>query len=156
MVVGAALLVGGMLLVPAGAGATGKIEVGARSGLVPHGQSHSKESHSKHGVIGVGSTWTLYEAELSGFTEVCEVLTFVSKSTFTGDLGDTGTWSKNVTLTFDTSGAGPFGGYDPGLVYKMKYFSFATAFNGAGTQGSIVADAGDLNSGFDPFEFGTC
>jgi hypothetical protein len=151
MVGGATLIVGGFLLVPAHAGASPRTEAVALTAMAPHTQSHGK-----HGIIGVGSTWTLYDGDLAGLSGLCEVFTFETKTTFSGDLGDTGRWSKQVTLTFDTTGSGPFGIYDPGLVYKMKYFSAFTAFNGAGTQGSEVAGGADLAAGFDPFGLGSC
>ena len=79
---------------------------GLVSGSVRPGNA-SPDGQAQKGAVTVGSQWTMYDIQFTGSGYgfgPCEVLTFQSHGTFTGDKGDVGRWSKNIKLTF-TNGA---------------------------------------------------
>jgi hypothetical protein len=113
------------------------------------------------GLVTVGSEWTLYDLVFQGTSSTmrlgpCEVLSFQSHGTFTGDQGDVGRWSGNIKLTFTT---GPF--FDVGT-YAGKYNSTLGpgigGFQGDDETGAAWAGIGPLRlfSGDDPLAAGDC
>jgi hypothetical protein len=85
------------------------------------GQALAHPSHvydgKKSGGPTVGSTWTYYDTSGSG---VCEVLTFVSHNSFTGDKGDAGTWKGALSLKFVN------GVFFNAASFKGKYNSYVS------------------------------
>jgi hypothetical protein len=114
-----------------------------------------------NGEITVGSQWTYYDWSLIGLTGFCEVLSFGGSHIFTGDLGDVGHWSGNISLKF----TGSSGIFTAGDAYKAKYYSnlFGVTSNPAGFDGVLTYTSakypfavGLLISGNDPEALGTC
>jgi hypothetical protein len=111
------------------------------------------------GAVTVGSQWTLYTIQFDGSNNYgfgpCEVLTFQSHGTFTGDQGDVGRWSKNIKLTFTN---GSF--FWPGT-FSAKYVSNlgedGPGFQGDDETGAAWAGIGPLRLYQNPISGGpTC
>jgi hypothetical protein len=116
------------VVVMLGAGAAA-FAVSASKSVAPASASPRMQTGS--GAVKAGSQWTLYNIQFDGSYYgfgPCEVLSFQSHGTFTGDKGDVGRWSKNLKLTF-TNGAF----FWPGT-FSAKYSS-DLASDGPGFQG---------------------
>jgi hypothetical protein len=110
-----------------------------------------------HGVVTAGSQWTLYDMAFEGETSSfgygpCEVLTFESHGTFTGDKGDVGRWKGSIKLTFTNNEFYPDG------TYSAKYLTTYTDFQGDDETGAAWAGVGPLRlyAGNDPKGIGDC
>lgn len=106
------------------AGASGLVSGSVRPGSASMGPQTK-------GAVTAGSQWTLYDIQFtgSGFGfGPCEVLSFQTHGTFTGDKGDVGRWSKNIKLTFTNNAF-----FWPGT-FSAKFVSDLGG-DGAGFQG---------------------
>ena len=126
---------------PGGSAASGQVQ----SGAVPNG------------LVKPSSQWTLYDLAFAGTPSYmdygpCEVLTFQSHGTFSGDKGDVGRWKSNIKLTFTNNTFFPNG------TYTGKYQTILSAFQGDDETGNAWAGVGPLRlvSGDDPEGLGTC
>ena len=126
---------------PGGSAVGGQV----RNGVVPDG------------LVKPSSQWTLYDLTFQGTPSYmgfgpCEVLTFQSHGTFTGDKGDVGRWKSNIKLTFTNNTFFPNG------TYTGKYMTNIGSFQGDDETGNAWAGVGPLRlyAGNDPFSIGTC
>jgi hypothetical protein len=122
--------------------------------------------HASPDAITAGTTYTYYEMDLGPSDLSCEVLTFDSGGTFTGDQGDVGTWtsgSSKATVKF-TNGklfySGTFAGtYEKATNHYFNVNQYGGSFK---VDDKAAADNKEwygpdaLVEGSDPWKVGGC
>ena len=155
----ASLAIGGAALAAPG---SGSVRAHSLPALSPAQiKSAMAQGHIKNArIITAGSGWTYYDhdpfaAAVSNL--FCELITFNSGGTFTGDKGDLGTFSGNVRFTTVT-GTGPLARlniFGP-LLFKGKFVPIDSGFFGELTSGGIPMETAVLLPGDDPLGEGPC
>jgi hypothetical protein len=147
------------VLTTAGFGAAAMAGAATR-GAAPQGGPVGAQSGNgavPNGLVKPESQWTLYDLAFQGSADSflygpCEVLTFQSHGTFSGDKGDVGRWKGNIKLTFTNNTFFPDG------TYTGKYLSSFSEFQGDDETGNAWAGVGPLRmyAGNDPKGVGDC
>jgi len=142
--------------------------------------SHRAPRVASHGVIAGGETWTIYDTDLYDYINTCdsnsvglgkctssnegaafcEKLTFgAHATTFTGNMGDSGTTKKNVMLTFAANAGGLWTSQESPVMemqFNGKYDPNLAEFLGSITYDGYVVGAAILAEGADPLGAGDC